>query len=131
LPLIINLFNAFKPIDPTVELLKELKTKGYELHIVSNIGQRRLGFLKNRYPAIIALFDKTKIPYGDIHHLVKKPNLEYFIGYLKDYNPQRKLVLFVDDKKQNIEAAASVGIVGIKFTSVDKLRCAFSKLNIL
>lgn len=131
LPLIINLFNAFKPIDGMVNLLKDLKAKGYELHIVSNIGHRRLEFLKKRCPDIIALFDKAKITNGDVYHLIKKPSLEYFIGYLRDYNPTSKLIIFVDDKKQNIEAATSVGIVGIRFISADKLRCAFNKLGIL
>jgi FMN phosphatase YigB (HAD superfamily) len=129
LPLIIELFNAFIPVDSMVDLLKELKENGYELHILSNIGPRRFEFLQKRYPDIIALFDKVKITNGNIRHLIKKPNLDYFMSYLRDCNPRGKLVLFIDDKKRNIEAANAVGIIGIKFTSADKLRCTLSKLT--
>ena len=131
LPLIIKLFNAFRPIKTMVDLLKELKAKGYELHIVSNIGERRFEFLKKRYPDIIALFDKAKITNSDVQHLIKKPSHEYFISYLKDYNSDHRSIIFIDDKEQNIEAATKAGIIGIRFISADKLRCIFSKLGIL
>ena len=131
LPLIIELFNAFRPINTMVDLLKELKAKGSELHIASNIGARRFEFLKKRYPDIIALFDKAKITNSDVQHLVKKPSQEYFMSYLKDYNSDHRSIIFIDDKEQNIEAATKVGIIGIRFISADKLRCTFSKLGIL
>lgn len=131
LPLIIDLFNSFKPIDGMVSLLKALKAKGYELHIMSNIGPRRFTYLQQRYPHIIGLFNKAKINNGDIHHLIKKPSLDYFNSYLQDYNPEGKQVLFIDDNKQNIKAANCLGIQTILFTSLHKLRHTLTQLNIL
>lgn len=130
LPLIIDLFNAFKPINSTVTLLKELKAKGYELHIMSNIGPRRFEYLKTHYPDIIALFDKAKINNGNMLHLIKKPNLEYFSDYVKNYNTHNKSILFIDDKEKNIESASALGIIGIRFTSTDKLQTALQNLGI-
>jgi FMN phosphatase YigB (HAD superfamily) len=131
LPLIIDLFNAFKPLDHMVNLLKRLKAKGYELHIVSNIGPRRFHSLQKRYPDIIAIFDKANINNGDVQHLIKKPSVEYFKRYLENCNLENKHIIFIDDKKQNVEAAARFGMQAIHFTSPEKLLCVLTQLNIL
>ena len=131
LPLIVKLFNAFTPINDMVTLLKDLKNKGYELHIVSNIGPQRFTNLQQRYPDIIASFNKAKINNGDIAHLIKKPHADYFKSYLQDYNPDHKHIIFIDDNKKNINAAHAMGIQAIQFTSYKKLKQIFNKLNIV
>ena len=51
LPLAIELFNSFKPMRGTVEILKELHAKGYVLHIVSNVGPRRFKSTQRTIPS--------------------------------------------------------------------------------
>lgn len=131
LPLIINLFNSFKPIDGTVEILKELKNKNYTLHIASNIGPRRFKTLKEKFPDILDLFDAAKINNGDVKNLIKKPSTQFFMQYLRDCNPDGKKVIFIDDKKQNIQEAEKFGIVGIQFKSPNQLRNSLESLHIL
>jgi len=130
-PLIIKLFNAFKPIDKTVDILKELKSQGYTLHIASNIGPRRFAALQNRYPNIIGLFEKATINNGNLENLIKKPHPEFFEKYLRDNNPEHRPVIFVDDKLRNITAAQKHGIQGIQFRSPEQLRKALTDMHIL
>jgi len=130
-PLIIRLFNAFKPIDGTVDILKELKSQGYTLHIASNIGPRRFAALQSRYPNIMALFEKATINNGNLENLIKKPHAEFFEIYLRDNNPEHKHVIFVDDKLRNINAAQNFGIHGIQFRSPEQLRRALTDMHIL
>jgi FMN phosphatase YigB (HAD superfamily) len=131
LPLIVKLFNAFKPIDKTIDILKELKSQGYILHIASNIGPRRFTALQNRYPDIIGLFEKATINNGNIENLIKKPHPEFFEKYLRDNNPEHRPVIFVDDKLRNITAAQKHGIQGIQFHSPEQLRKALTEMHIL
>ena len=42
-------------------------------------------------------------------HIIKKPNPQFFIDYLRDYIPEGKSVIFIDNNKHNIKAAASSG----------------------
>lgn len=131
LPLALELFNSFKPMDGTVELLKELRTKGYVLHIASNVGPRRFKTLQSRFPIVMNLFDKAMINNGDVKNLIKKPNPEFFRLYLRDYNPDGKQIIFIDNNKHNIKAAEPFGIICIHFKSPSQLRDALTPLNIL
>ena len=90
LPLAIELFNSFKPMRGTVDILKELHTKGYNLHIVSNVGPRRFKTLRERFPQIMDLFDKAKVNNGKAHAIIKKPNPQFFIEYLRTITQQGK-----------------------------------------
>lgn len=131
LPLAIELFNSFKPFEGTVDILKELHTRGYILHIVSNVGPRRFKTLKERFPQIIDLFDAAKINNGKAHNIIKKPNPQFFMEYLRDFNPAGKRVIFIDNNKHNIEAAERFGMIGIVFKSPEQLRNALIQFNIL
>ena len=131
LPLIIDLFNAFNPIDGTVAILRELKEKRYPLHIASNCGPRRFQKLKERFPFIMDLFDKAKINNCDVNNLIKKPSPQFFEEYLRDYNPDNKKIVFIDNNKHNIKSAATLGIIGILFKSPTQLRDALKQIDIL
>ena len=131
LPLAIAMFNSFEPMDGTVEILKELKAKGYVLHIASNVGPRRFKRLKERFPLIMNLFDDAKTNNGKANGIIKKPNPQFFIEYLRDYNPTHKKVIFIDDNKHNVKAARAFGIIGIDFKSPCQLRQALVQLQIL
>ena len=131
LPLAIELFNSFKPMRGTVDILKELHAKGYVLHIVSNVGPRRFKTLKERFPQIMELFAMAKVNNGKAHHIIKKPNPQFFIDYLRDYIPEGKSVIFIDNNKHNIKAAAALEINGIRFKSPVQLRHALKERHIL
>lgn len=121
LPLAVDLMNAHKPVEPMVQILQELKFKGYALHVASNIGPNRFKFLCCKYPLIMNLFEKVKTTSGDLELLIKKPDIQFFKEYQKECNPENKPIIFVDDKKENIVSAQLLGFSGVRFKNVAQL----------
>jgi FMN phosphatase YigB (HAD superfamily) len=131
LPLVIELFNAFKPIEKTVAIIRELSALGYKLHIASNIGPLRYRVLCDTYPDILKLFERSTIQMGTSGNIIKKPNPEFFNIYLRYNNPEHRKVIFVDDKLCNIAAAQKCGMQVIQFHSPEQLRVALIEMHIL
>jgi FMN phosphatase YigB (HAD superfamily) len=131
MPLALDLMNAHKPITETVNILEELKARGYCLHIISNIGQHRLKCLYERYPHIIDLFDEIKTNNGNACAMVKKPSKQFFLEYLCDYNPGNRQVIFVDDNRRNIVQAGQLGMIGIRFKNPERLKDQLKKLRLM
>lgn len=129
-PLALDLMNAYKPQEPMVTIVQKLKSHGYSLHVVSNIGPRRYRTLCEKYPEIMNLFDKAKTINNDIDNLIKKPNPQFFHDYLRDYDPEHKKVIFIDDKKENVQSARSVGLQAIRFKNPSQLICQLDKMGI-
>ncbi len=131
-PCIVELMNAHKPIPGTVAILQDLSKAGFSLHIMSNIGARRLALLRERYQDIFALFDKAMINSGcNAQPMIKKPDAHYFTDYLQRYNPDNKKIIFIDDNKHNIAAAERHDILGIRFKNPAQLRMDLINLGIL
>jgi FMN phosphatase YigB (HAD superfamily) len=131
MPLAVDLMNAQRIVPAMAELVKELKNKGYALHIMSNIGPRRYPVICSRFADIMSLFEQAKIINYDHHTVIKKPNPQYFKDYLQSCNPEHKPVIFIDDNKKNIKAAQEFGFVGIRFKQPEQLRAQLKNMNIL
>ncbi len=129
LPLIIEMTNAQKVIPGMEHLIQELHAQGYQLHILSNIGPRRFKQLSLEFPQIINCFDKVQIVQPESNPL-KKPDTEFFKHYLSELVDDQH-VIFIDDNRKNIEAAKSLGIHAIRFTSANKLRKQLDDLGVL
>lgn len=59
---------------------------------------------------------------------VSKPELEFWRIILEKENYEAKDAIFIDDFPDNIEAANSIGIHGILYSNIEKLRVDLSKL---
>jgi len=127
LPFIIDITNVHKPIPESVRILQTLKARGYELHILSNVGPDRLRRLREKYPDVIGLFDKMLINNGDAKHLIKKPQKAFYEQYLRKFNLQSKNVLFIDNKKANVRVARELGFSGIHFKNPKQLLAELCK----
>jgi len=121
LPLVIKMTNAQKIIPGMETIVKELADQGYTLHILSNIGPRRFKQLSQDFPQVIGNFKTAKIvqPHSNP---TKKPAVEFFQDYLKNYIKPGQHVIFIDDNKKNIQSARSLGITAIPFKSAAQLR---------
>ncbi len=133
--------NAQRP-DPDVEtILKELKQRGYTLHIASNIGTQIFIKLKEQLTVlgqnIFVYFDKDAEGMEGktvdcCKNRVEKPDPEYYKQYLDLYDPDRsKLIIFVDDKLVNILPAVAQGFLGIHFKNPAQFRHDLMSLGIL
>jgi putative hydrolase of the HAD superfamily len=52
---------------------------------------------------------------------LKKPDPEIFAAVLQDLGCGGEHVVFIDDRKENVEGAISVGMNALQFRSVDQI----------
>jgi putative hydrolase of the HAD superfamily len=115
------------PIPETIEILQELKNKGYKIFALSNY--HRAAFEKTSSEnEFFKLFDGKVISY-EVHSI--KPEKEIYEYLLRTYNLKAEETLFIDDMAENIEGAKSVGINAHLFTGVEGLREYLRDLEIL
>ena len=117
---IINLMNQWTkfvlPIEENVKYLKTLKDLGYHVYILSNIPEDDTMYLKS-----LGVFDS--IDGGIFSYQVKmiKPDKRIYKCLLDTYNLCSNECLFLDDRKENIDAAKALGFVAVQIESVDQV----------
>jgi HAD superfamily hydrolase (TIGR01509 family) len=129
----IQLTNAQRPIRSVVALIKELKRKGYKLYILSNIGRDTFIELAELHPDISSCFDGAFTSCAE-NNYSQKPHADFyeqFKAYLKQQGHEDKQILFIDDLKKNIAAAAQCNIAGVHYISSKRLKNTFELLDIL
>lgn len=119
-PKAFKLINAQTPIKNTIDVVKQLKQKGYKLYILSNIGEKSLNHIKETHKEIFNLFDGVYTS-TDKDGYIKKPSPEIYKKYLDKFNQNPSQLIFVDDKKSNLNAAKDFNFNTIHFTSSKKL----------
>ena len=62
---------------------------------------------------------------------MKKPDSRIYQLTLDRYDVTAKNAVFIDDKKENIDAAIMKGIHGIHFTSAKKLNRELERLEVI
>lgn len=119
----IRLSNNQRPIKKVVNLIKALKESGYKLYVLSNIGKETFTQLSEKFPEISNYFDGafTACAENNYNHKPHKDFYEQFKGYLRDQGEGHKQILFIDDLKRNLIAAASCNIAGVHYTSSRRL----------
>jgi HAD superfamily hydrolase (TIGR01509 family) len=119
--LMTNVANAQTPIAATVAIVKELKARGYTLHIVSNIGHYFLTELQHHYPDIFAYFDVIQVA-SPANNYLGKPDKRVYECYKQEHNLAGKQMIFIDDKRRNVCAAQQVGMIGVRYTNPAELK---------
>ena len=106
------------PVDGIEEVIKEIKSSGKGLYLLSNFNKR----LKNElYLAPSLLFFDGLVISGEIGMV--KPNENIYRYLLDTYKLSPEECLFVDDRADNIEAGEKLGIKGYLFDGdTEKLR---------
>ena len=97
-------------VEPTVELIKELKAKGYKLYVLSNMSKEYIEFLR-KLP-VFDYFDYQVVS-SEVHLGKPDPNIYNYLLEHCELNPAE--TIFIDDRKDNVEVAESVGIVPFHF----------------
>ena len=114
-------------VAPTAELIAELKAAGYKLFVLSNMSKEYIDFLREM--DVFKYFDGQII---SCEVGLIKPEKEIYELLLERYNLEPEQTIFIDDRKQNVEAAAEIGIVPFHFDRVnpekscEQLRCILS-----
>lgn len=119
-------FKGHKIIPGVITIVRELKSKGILLGIISN--RRREHVLGDQEMEFYPLFDVVVYSYeiGII-----KPDERIYKIALERVNVSAIESLFIDDKEENVRAAQALGMDGIVFQSADQLREELTKRHLL
>ncbi len=109
-------FNSYLPHYGMIDLLKKLNN-GYRLVVFSGNVKDRIEFLDKRYN-FMKYFDDSVFSF-DFHH--NKKEIEFYEELLKHLNCEPKQAILIDDDKETINFAQSVGINTITFYYPEKL----------
>ncbi len=101
-------------IAPTGRLIRELKKAGYRLYVLSNMSREFIDFLRQQ--EVYANFDGEVI---SCEEGVAKPMPEIYDLLLNRFSLDAADTLFIDDRKENVEAAARKGIQTFHFDRND------------
>jgi len=116
------------PIEGTLQTLHKLKESGkYRLYAITNWSAEKFPVARKKY-SFLDWFDDIVVS-GEIG--IVKPDekiYRYAIERFKLNNPQQ--AVFIDDRAENIEAAAKFGIQGIHFKNPQQMEKDLKKLGI-
>ena len=101
-------------IRPTEKLIDELKAAGYKLYVLSNMSREFIDFLRKQ--KVYENFD------GDVVSCevgIVKPMPEIYDLLLKRCDLDPAETIFIDDRKENVDAAAAKGIATFHFDRND------------
>lgn len=101
-------------IAPTGRLIGELKKAGYRLYVLSNMSREFIDFLRQQ--EVYTNFDGEVI---SCEEGVAKPMPEIYDLLLNRFSLDAADTLFIDDRKENVEAAARKGIQTFHFDRND------------
>lgn len=115
-------------IKGTVKILEQIKEKDQkQLYALTNwsaetfpIALERFDFLELFKGIVVSGTEKTRKPFDDIYQIL-----------LHRYNLTASASLFIDDNRENVEAARRNGLIGIHFQDPSQLRSELEKLGIL
>ena len=99
---------------PTVSLIHDLKAAGYKLYVLSNMSHEFIEFLRGL--PVYGQFDGEVV---SCEELVVKPEREIYELLLSRYGLEASESIFIDDRSDNGEAAAAMGITPFLFDAHD------------
>lgn len=108
----------FHPVrnEKTVAIVKALRSEGNR--VVCGTNTVSAHYFNHLERGDYAIFDQT---YSSCYMGVSKPDTNFWKIILEAENVPAKDTVFVDDRKDNCEAAASIGIHAIQFTTAEEV----------
>lgn len=111
---------------PMRELVLELKAAGLQIRILSNIYRELDAWLRAAFPG------GTIDVFAPSYELgLRKPEAAAYQALIELCALPPEQIVFVDDFRENVEAAQSAGLQGILFTSEDALRKELRELGVV
>lgn len=100
-----------------IAFIKKCKREGHKVYGLSNWDAESFALLKERYIEVFNLFDGIVI---SAQENANKPHATIYQILLDRYQLQAENCWFIDDQRENIEAAKELGINAIQHTSTFK-----------
>jgi len=118
--------NGYVPIEGTVEIIKELKEKGYEILYLSDNVQERIDYIEEKYHFL--QYFKS----GVFSHIagVRKPNPKIYQLALEESSNPAEDCVYIDDKPNLLEEADKLGMATIAFVNAVETRKKLIELGV-
>ncbi|HLF33081.1 MAG TPA: HAD family phosphatase [Cyclobacteriaceae bacterium] len=107
-----------------IGFIKELKSKGHSLAILSNMVTETLDYLKKN-TSFIELFDH---PFFSCDFNLIKPDPRIYKYILDQMKVRPEDCIFIDDLRRNCDAAEKSGIRSILFTDILQMRSELGRI---
>lgn len=120
-------YDLFSPIEKSVEVLKHVKSKGYNTYILSNFHEKAFEYVTSKFD-FFRHFDGGIISYRE---KLLKPEIDIYMKFVTNYGLKPGESLFVDDTEVNVEAARQLGFNAIHFKSAEQFIEELKSYNVL
>jgi len=100
-----------------IDMLIERFKKDFMLFLLSNTNELHFEYVKEEYP-VINKFDRWVLSY---EAGIRKPEPEIFQIALNKAGVKPNETIFIDDIRENVEGAESIGINSVEFKSVNQI----------
>ena len=107
----------FPPKEEMVKLLGNLKGR-YRLYLLSNTNLLHFEYVRDKYE-ILRVFEEYILSY---QVGASKPDEKIFLEALRRSGSPPERCIYIDDIKEFVQAATKIGMKGIHFEGVEKLR---------
>jgi putative hydrolase of the HAD superfamily len=114
--------DVFSLVPPVLQIMKRLK-RNYRLVLLSNTDTMRYSFIKKKYPEIL-IFDEYVLSF---EAGFMKPHPQIYKEALKKAGFPARECVFIDDREENIQTAAKLGINGIHIGPQTDLEAALKE----
>jgi 2-haloacid dehalogenase len=115
------------PIHETVDILMDIKRRGYPLYALSNWNDVKFPIAQKEFP-FLGLFD-GRIVSGEVK--IAKPDPRIYQLLLDTYKLNPRESLFIDDRLDNVEAARALGIEAIQFINPRQLEADLIQYGVI
>ncbi len=110
-----------------IELLRSLKNR-FRTFVLSNTNSLHISFvdsiLQNQH-GVSSFSDLTEQVYYSHDMKMRKPETQIYLELLNREGLEKTTTLFIDDNRDNIEAAESLGIKTVHLTEMENLKLVF------
>lgn len=114
-----DLLELLQPVEETVELIEELKERGFKMYVLSNMSREFYAHI-SRFP-VFDYFDGEVV---SCYEHINKPDEGIYTCLLERYDLRPEECLFADDKAPNTAAASTLGFHTVTFDEhgVERIR---------
>lgn len=123
-----RLWSGFFRLNPDVSrLFERLKARQHKVYLLSNTNALHWDFIRNRF-GFAKKVDGVVLSY---ELKERKPEPAIYLSALRLAQAQPERCIFIDDRRENVVAAARLGFSAIHFKTPAKLRAELVRLGAL
>jgi HAD superfamily hydrolase (TIGR01509 family) len=119
--------DIFTPIEPMIEMKRELRRRGYPAYVFSNTNELAVQHLRDTFP-FFKEFDGYILSY---EHGVMKPDAKLYEVVERETGSRGAEIVYLDDRAENVAAGAERGWHAVLHQTPGKSRRVLEALSVL